>query len=105
MATTFLAVCAGWVFFRATTFEGAALVFKRLASWRSGLWPNVDLTSFWWLAALTLICHGIGRAGLWPTLVRRLPAPVLGGGYAAVLTLALLLTPDGSNKVFIYFQF
>ncbi len=105
VATTFLAVCAGWVFFRATTFEGAALIFRRLASWRSGLWPDESLGSFWCLAALTVICQVLGRPGVWPSLARRLPAPVLGFGYAAVLMLALLLTPDGSNKVFIYFQF
>jgi alginate O-acetyltransferase complex protein AlgI len=33
-----------------------------------------------------------------------LPAPVMGFGYAAVLTLALVLAPD-SGKAFIYFQF
>jgi hypothetical protein len=33
-----------------------------------------------------------------------LPAPVLGLGYAVLLTMALVLSP-GSEKAFIYFQF
>jgi len=60
---------------------------------------------FWALAAATLVCHGLGRSGVWKALVVRLPAPVLGCGYAAAMALALLLMPDGGNRVFIYFQF
>jgi alginate O-acetyltransferase complex protein AlgI len=41
---------------------------------------------------------------LWKKLAVRLPAPMLGFGYAVVLTLAMVLAPD-SGKAFIYFQF
>src|SRR5262249_57277329 len=39
VATTFLATCAGWVFFRATTFGGAALILTQLVSVQSRPWP------------------------------------------------------------------
>ena len=104
-AATFLAVCAGWVFFRSPTFAGAAWVFRQLVVRHHGMGPPMEVGSFWALAAATVVCHGVGRTGLWKALVGRLPAPVLGCGYAAAMVLALLLMPDGGNRVFIYFQF
>jgi alginate O-acetyltransferase complex protein AlgI len=50
------------------------------------------------------ICHALAHSGSWKKIAVRLPAPLLGFGYATVLSLALLLAPD-SGKSFIYFQF
>jgi len=55
------------------------------------------------LAAVAL-CHGLTVRGLWKKVWRRLPAPALGFGYAAILTLALALAPE-AGQGFIYFQF
>jgi hypothetical protein len=44
------------------------------------------------------------RFGAWHWLHERLPAPVLGAGYAVCLCTAMLLAPDGGTT-FIYFQF
>ena len=41
---------------------------------------------------------------LWKRIADRLPAPVLGGCYALLLCVCLVLAP-GSGKTFIYFQF
>jgi alginate O-acetyltransferase complex protein AlgI len=60
--------------------------------------------SLWYLVALMAVCHFLALTGSWKRWAVRLPAPVLGFGYATLLTLALLLAPD-SGKAFIYFQF
>ena len=56
------------------------------------------------LAAVVVGCHLLALRGLWQRLATRLPAPVMGAGYAAVLLLALVLAPN-AGKAFIYFQF
>jgi alginate O-acetyltransferase complex protein AlgI len=105
MALTFLCVCLGWIFFRATTFTLASSVLRRMVTLHSGgsLGPmprlGIGLT-----IALVLLCHLIRRFDLWRKWHLRLPAPVLGMSYAFAVTLAVLLAPSGS-KPFIYFQF
>jgi hypothetical protein len=66
--------------------------------------PPLHNRSLWYTVAVMAICHALARLGLWKKLSWRLPAPMMGFGYAAVLTLALVLAPD-SGKAFIYFQF
>src|SRR5262249_5641648 len=68
VAVTFLAVCAGWVLFRSTTFGGAALLLRRLVIPTNGLTCPLPTMSFWCLAAVTALCHGLGRKGLWKSL-------------------------------------
>jgi alginate O-acetyltransferase complex protein AlgI len=104
VALTFLCVCAGWVFFRSTTFATAATVFGRLVIPSEGLGAPLHNRSLWYTVAVVVVCHALAHTGLWKKLFVRLPAPVLGFGLATVLTLALVLAPD-SNKAFIYFQF
>ena len=109
---TFLCVCAGWVFFRATTFGTAAMFFRRLfaiapdslAYSTAGLIAPLHMRSLWYTVAVVALCHALAQRGLWKSIAIRLPAPVLGCGYAMVLTLALVLAPD-QGKAFIYFQF
>jgi alginate O-acetyltransferase complex protein AlgI len=104
VTATFLAVCACWVFFRATTFGIAATMLWRMVVPHSGLGSgqqNITLV----LSAILLLCvQAATRRNGWLPVLARMPAPVLGISYAAVLTLALLLAPNG-GKAFIYFQF
>jgi len=104
VAVTFTVFCLGLVVFRSTTFAGAACLLDRLFVPHYYLSFPMQTDAFWVLAAATLVCHGVGRTGLWKALVVRLPAPVLGGGYAAAMVAALLLMPDNA-RVFVYFQF
>jgi alginate O-acetyltransferase complex protein AlgI len=101
---TFLAVCLCWVFFRATTFGTAWEMIRRLVVPHAGDGPPLPALSLWYTGALFIVCYVIAYNGLWKRVVTRLPAPVLGVGYAAAVALALLLAP-GTTKTFIYFQF
>jgi alginate O-acetyltransferase complex protein AlgI len=102
--TTFLCVALCWVFFRATTFGAALGVLRRLAVPQAGAASPLPALSLWYTLALFVLCHALGHTGVWKRLTARLPAPALGLGYAAALSLALLLAP-GATKTFIYFQF
>jgi alginate O-acetyltransferase complex protein AlgI len=101
---TFLTVSLGWVFFRAGTFGAAVTVFRRLAVWRDGLPAPMPPGMLGAMAGVVLLCHLAAGLGAWKRLAGRLPGPVLGFGCAAVLTLALVLTPE-LGKAFLYFQF
>jgi alginate O-acetyltransferase complex protein AlgI len=102
--TTFLAVCVGWVFFRAQTFGAAAEMLHRMVIPSHGMTSPLHNRSLWATVAVMALCHALAHKGVWNRLADRLPAPVLGFGYAFVLTLALVLAPD-TGKQFIYFQF
>src|SRR5262249_16939473 len=104
MGLTFLCVCLGWVFFRATTFGTAATILHRMAVPQGGLPAPLHNRSLWYTVAVMALCHAVAQRGVWKRLAVRLPAPVMGFGYAVVLTLALVLAPD-VGKAFIYFQF
>jgi len=101
---TFLCVCVGWVFFRATTFGGAAEILRRMfvsEGWRSSALHSMGM---WYTLVFVALCHAAAVTGLWKRLSVRLPAPVLGWAYSLTLTFALLLAPP-TGKAFIYFQF
>jgi alginate O-acetyltransferase complex protein AlgI len=102
---TLACVCLGWVFFRAPTFGVAATMLWKLLRYQPAV-RSLPLGehSLWYTVAVVALCHALASRGRWNRIVGRLPAPVLGFGYAAVLTLALVLAPD-NNKAFIYFQF
>jgi alginate O-acetyltransferase complex protein AlgI len=101
---TFLCVCIGWVFFRATTFTGAAAILRRMLIVHHGLTTPLPNRSLWVLGTVLVVGHVVGATGLWKRWAPRVPGPILGIGYALVLTVALLLAPD-TGKAFIYFQF
>jgi alginate O-acetyltransferase complex protein AlgI len=104
MALTFWSVCMCWVFFRSTTFAGAATILQRLFIPHEGLGSALHNRGLWYTVAVVALCHALAHGGLWKKMSLRLPAPVLGFGYAMVLTLTLVLAPD-NGKAFIYFQF
>jgi alginate O-acetyltransferase complex protein AlgI len=104
MALTFASVCVGWILFRATTFAIAAKMFKQMVWRHGGLPAPLHSSSLWFTVAVVVVCHVLGQRGLWNRIAARLPAPMVGFGYALAVTLALVLAPS-SGKAFIYFQF
>jgi alginate O-acetyltransferase complex protein AlgI len=102
---TFLAVCVGWVFFRAQTFTTAADVLRRMVVPAPGTMsapvPNIG---FWLTVGVLAAAHLSAQRGSWKRWSDRLATPALGFGYALALTVALLLAPT-NTKPFIYFQF
>jgi alginate O-acetyltransferase complex protein AlgI len=104
MGLTFLCVLVGWVFFRSQTFGAAATILKRMVVPSAGLPLPLHGSSLAWTVAVVALCHLLAQRGLWNRIAGQLPAPMLGFGYAVVLTVALVLAPD-AGKAFIYFQF
>jgi alginate O-acetyltransferase complex protein AlgI len=103
VAATLFCVCLGWIFFRAATFTTAGTMIFRLFVPHSGWGLTLPAVGFWYTVGCVALCHYLGQSGLWRKWSPRLPAPVLGFGYATALTLALVLAPD-SGKAFIYFS-
>jgi alginate O-acetyltransferase complex protein AlgI len=130
VAVTFLGVCVGWVLFGAAGVEAeatmarlnalaagapvpaesssalhtAGVMLHKLAVPQPGQGPPLHNHGLWYTVAAVVLCHYLTARGAWKKLWRRLPAPALGAGYAAMLTLALVLAPD-TGQAFIYFQF
>jgi alginate O-acetyltransferase complex protein AlgI len=104
VALTFLTVSLAWVLFRATSLDNALAVFGRLVTLAPGASVKIQPSAVLVTVLVMAVCHAVALGRLWERWLARLPAPVLGCGYAAVLTLALVLAPD-TDKVFIYFQF
>jgi alginate O-acetyltransferase complex protein AlgI len=105
MVTTFVAVCVGWVFFRAPDMDMATTILTRMA------WPTEGTALERGPALLVLVCllatllgHWLGTRVNTIRFERRLPAPVMGAALAGLLALAMVLFPEGS-RAFIYFQF
>jgi alginate O-acetyltransferase complex protein AlgI len=105
LALTLFSVCIGWIFFRATTLATAAAFLQGMASisMQPAMRP-LSSKDIYLTLAVVIVCHVVRRFDLWPKWQVRLPASLLGFGYAAAVTVALLLAPSG-NKPFIYFQF
>jgi alginate O-acetyltransferase complex protein AlgI len=104
VALTFLCVSAGWILFRAGSFGIALTMLHRLVTNVHGIAAPLPTVGLWGTFAVVAVCHALGCTPQWRQVMQRLPAPVMGFGYAAVLTLALVLAP-GAGKTFIYFQF
>ena len=82
----------------------SATILQRMFVPSGGRTSPLHNRSLWYTVALMALCHAFAFRGAWKKLAVRLPAPVMGFGYATTLTLALLLAPD-LGKTFIYFQF
>jgi alginate O-acetyltransferase complex protein AlgI len=103
-ALTFLCVCVGWVFFRATTFGAAWEVLSRMVLASDGLGSELHSVGLWYTVLVVALCHWAAASGWWQRIVVRMPAISLGCAYSMALTLALVLAPP-TGKTFIYFQF
>jgi alginate O-acetyltransferase complex protein AlgI len=105
IALTFSTFCLSLVVFRSANFSIAGHMFQRLFQPLTGLGePPLPAASFWLTVGVVVVCHLVRHFGLWQRWNWRMPASVLGVGYAAVLMVALVLAPHG-GKPFIYFQF
>jgi D-alanyl-lipoteichoic acid acyltransferase DltB (MBOAT superfamily) len=100
---TFVCVSLCWVLFQPELGKALA-VFERLFMLHKGHTLPLNNRSLWILVGLLFACQWLVRSGAWDWLYRRLPAPVLGTGYALCLCTALVLAPDNGSS-FIYFQF
>jgi len=105
VATTFLAVCIGWVFFRAQTFGEAGTILQHMFLPIPG--QALDSLSIATVVGILLILLAGHLAATFVNVKkweRQLPAPALGMGLAMVV-LAILLFMSEDGKTFIYFQF
>jgi D-alanyl-lipoteichoic acid acyltransferase DltB (MBOAT superfamily) len=113
---TFTCVTLCWVLFQPnslptekfpegrTGLEKALVMYERLFSLQMGQVLPLHNRSLWYTAGFVLICHVLVHRGWWQRVHARLPAPILGVGYAVCLCAAMVLAPD-SGSSFIYFRF
>jgi alginate O-acetyltransferase complex protein AlgI len=104
VAFTFITFSCSLVVFRAATVGDGLTMLHGMFAGQDGLRTPWHSRSLWFTFAVVALAHALAQRDLGRWLLARLPAPVRGFGYAAVLTLALALAP-GSGKAFIYFQF
>ncbi len=102
---TFLAVCAGWVFFRSQSLTTAGCILSGLVLPTPGILLAPDCVSLV-LACLTAVAAGhlIGGLVRVRRLEQRLPAALAGAALGMSLVFYFLLLPQ-DGKGFIYFQF
>jgi alginate O-acetyltransferase complex protein AlgI len=103
MTLTFFCVMLCWVFFQ-PSLSAAATMLSHMFTLHGGQNLPLPNQSLWVTVGFMAICHWLVSRGIWKSAAPRLPAPVLGFGYALTLSVALLLAPD-TGKTFIYFQF
>jgi D-alanyl-lipoteichoic acid acyltransferase DltB (MBOAT superfamily) len=100
---TFTAVSLCWVLFQ-PELSKALVVFEKLFHLQRGMGLPLNNRSLWYVVGFLFACQWLVRSGAWAAIYQRLPAPVLGAGYAVCLCTALVLAPD-NGTTFIYFQF
>jgi alginate O-acetyltransferase complex protein AlgI len=100
---TFFCVMLCWVLFQPDITKAMAM-FGQLFHVRIGQPLPMSNKSLWVLFGFVLFCHLLVRLGAWQRIYPRIPAPVLGMGYAVCLCTAMLLAPD-AGTTFIYSQF
>jgi alginate O-acetyltransferase complex protein AlgI len=104
VAFTFVTFSCSLVVFRCTTLLAGMTMLHRMVVPCPGMGTPLHNRSLWCLVGVVALAHALAQRNLWKKIVDRLPSPVRGFGYAAVLTLAMVLAPE-AEKAFIYFQF
>lgn len=104
VALTFGVFCLTLVIFRCVSLGSATVMLGRMLLPCSGLGTPLLGRAVWLTLAAVALGHLLAVKRGWLRWTLTLPSPVRGLGYAAVLTLALILAP-GPGKAFIYFQF
>ncbi|HEV3385615.1 MAG TPA: MBOAT family O-acyltransferase [Gemmata sp.] len=100
---TFFCFNMFWPLFQADLGKGLEM-YRKMFSFSSGKPLPLSTHSLWYTAAFVAICHLLVRFKVWQRFYVRLPAPILGAGYAMCASLAMLMTPE-KGTVFVYFQF
>lgn len=103
---TYAVVCFAWVFFRASTFGGAAKIIQSMvggASHGDAILNSREILQVAVVIAALLLVHWTMRDTDLETTVTRLPRAVVATLWTLMLS-AIILT-QGSGNAFIYFQF
>ncbi|QJW95359.1 MBOAT family O-acyltransferase [Frigoriglobus tundricola] len=100
---TFVCVSLCWVLFQPELSKALA-IYAKLFQFQRGVGLPLNNSILWYLVGFLFACQWLVRSGVWAKVYPRLPAPVLGTGYAVCLCAALVLAPD-NGTTFIYFQF
>jgi alginate O-acetyltransferase complex protein AlgI len=131
IGVTFLGVCIGWVLFYTASFEAetttarvnkivagqiltekdhynalsaTGIILGKMFVPSEGRGMEMHNRGIWYSVVALVFCQVLLMRGFWKRLWLRGPESVVGFGLAAMLTLAMVLGPDG-GKSFIYFQF
>lgn len=103
-AITFHVVCAGWIFFRASSFHQASQVFEGIASLRRGMPDLRDASRLLLLGGLCLAIDAHEQRSGDELGILRLPVPVRGVTYG-VAAFAIVMASGSVPVPFIYFHF
>ncbi len=101
--TTFLCISMAWIFFR-PDLAGAFEVFERMFQLHHGQGLLLNNRSLWYTVLFVFGCQWLVSKGIAQAVWVRTPPPIIGMGYAACLSVAMILTPQ-QGKTFIYFTF
>ncbi len=104
VALTFTCFCVIFVIFRSPDFTTSTTMLMRMMTPAAGAGLPLEARGLYLTFAAVALGHALGSGKIGQRLWDRLPAPVRGLGFGAVLALALVLAPADS-KAFIYFQF
>lgn len=105
-AGTFLLVCIAWVFFRAPSFAAASHILAAMVGLSRQASPLLylnDLIAVGVIVGAMLLVQWQLRAVSLESVVARMPAALVAGLWSAMGV--LILTSQGSDNAFIYFQF
>ena len=103
LPATFAWVCLAWIFFRATTFEGAVRILRAWLLFESEGPRTFGLAPIYTFLGLAAV-HALGRTHVTGKTLERLPGWAFAVVYGALFPLALCFV-NGSVQPFIYFQF
>src|SRR5262249_49482983 len=103
VAGTFVTFCLTLVIFRTATLAAGFTMLGRMFRSSPGLGSAFQTRSLVITFFVVLGAHFLAQDERWKKVLASVPPPVRGFGYAAVLTLALVLAPE-ADKAFIYFQ-
>jgi alginate O-acetyltransferase complex protein AlgI len=104
VALTFICFGLTLVMFRIPEAGHAWAMFRRLFVPSAGAGLALQSHGLYLTLAAVAVAHALGQGKRGMRLWDRLPAPVRGLGFGALLALTLVLSP-GASKAFIYFQF
>ena len=103
---TYAVVCFTWVFFRASTFDGAANLIRSMlggAAHGDAILKTRDILQVGVVVGALLLAHWIMRGTDLEATVARMPRAVVVAVWTLMLS-AIILT-QGNGNAFIYFQF
>jgi alginate O-acetyltransferase complex protein AlgI len=109
VAGTFAVFCLSIVVFRSPSLHAGWEMLTKMFVPTGGMPAPLHMRAFWVTMAIVAAGHAAGwylaqSKFIWRRAWTQMPAPVLGALGAAMIVLAVVLSP-GATKAFIYFQF